>query len=183
MMMTSTDRIRRLFLSQQFRLMDYIGSLVRQVHDAEDIFQEVSLVILGKEDDPTVPTDPAIFAAWCRGVARNHVLHYWRARGRRRIHLDERIAELAELAFTEAEGADDAPVLDPAHRLALSTCLEHLDGTGRDVLEARYVAGRTCEDIAQDLGKAAGGVRMLLMRLRDRLRQCIETRVQSEGPR
>lgn len=180
--MTSPDRIRRLFLSQQFRLMDYIGGLVRQVHDAEDLFQEVSLVILGKEDDPTVPTDPAVFAAWCRGVARNHVLHYWRARGRSRIHLDERIAELAELAFTEAEAdMEDDPVLDPAHRLALSTCLEHLDGIGRDVLEARYVAGRTCEDIAAGMGKAAGGVRMLLMRVRDRLRQCIETRVQSEG--
>jgi RNA polymerase sigma factor (sigma-70 family) len=116
-------------------------------------------------------------------VARNHVLHYWRARGRSHIHLDERIAELAELAFAEAEGDHDDPVLDPAHRLALSTCLEHLDGIGRDVLEARYVAGRTCEDIAHDMGKAAGGVRMLLMRVRDRLRQCIENRVQSEGRR
>lgn len=181
--MTTPDRIHRLFLSQQFRLMDYIGGLVRQVHDAEDLFQEVSLVILGKEDDPTVPTDPAVFAAWCRGVARNHVLHYWRARGRSRIHLDERIAELADLAFAEAEDANDDPVLDTAHRLALSGCLEQIDGIGRDVLEARYVAGRTCEDIAQGMGKAAGGVRMLLMRLRDRLRQCIENRVQSEGGR
>jgi RNA polymerase sigma-70 factor (ECF subfamily) len=181
--MTSPDRIRRLFLSQQFRLMDYLGGLVRHVHDAEDLFQEVSLVILGKEDDPTVPTDPATFAAWCRGVARNHVLHYWRSRGRSRVHLDERIAELADLAFTEAEAAEDDPVLDPAHRLALGGCLEQIDGLGRDVLEARYVAGRTCEDIARDMGKAAGGIRMLLMRLRDRLRQCIETRVQAEGGR
>ncbi len=133
-----------------------------------------------------MPTDPAVFAAWCRGVARNHVLHYWRARGRSRIHVHERIAELADLAFTEAEAhadsADD-PVLDPAHRLALSGCLEQIDGLGRDVLEARYVAGRTCEDIAAGLGKGAGGIRMLLVRLRDRLRQCIESRVQAEGRR
>lgn len=180
--MTSPDRIRRLFLSQQFRLMDYIGGLVRHVHDAEDLFQEVSMVILGKEGDPEVPDEPARFGAWCRGVARNHVLHHWRKQGRARVHADERIAELADLAFAEAEAdGEDDPVLDPAHRFALSGCLERIDGDGRRVLEQRYVAGRTCEEIATALGRAAGGVRMLLMRLRDRLRQCIEERVRSEA--
>lgn len=176
--MPPPDRIRRLFLAQQFRLMDYLGGLVRHTQDAEDLFQEVSLTILAKEGDPELPDDPERFAAWCRGVARNHCLHHWRSKKRSRLQFHERLAELADLAFTEAEAAgDDGGVLDFAHRQALAGCLERLPAEGRRVLEERYVADRSCEDIARAQGRAPGGVRMALLRLRDSLRKCIEARL------
>lgn len=181
--MTSLPDLQRLFLHQQFRVMDYIHGLVRHVHDAEDLFQEVSVTILNK-DPATVPSEPEQFGAWCRGIARNHIMHHWRSRGRARVQAHERIAELADLAFTEAEAAaegDGDGVYDFAHRQALAGCLERLPDDGKQLLHAHYAEGQTSADLARRARQSAGSVRMQILRLRDRLRACIEARLGPGG--
>ncbi len=71
----NSESLSQLFLQHRFMLMSYLRALVRDPNDAEDLFQEVGLRVMHSE---SVPTDPSQFAAWCRGVARNLVLHYWR---------------------------------------------------------------------------------------------------------
>ena len=167
--------IRKLFMSQQFRLMDYICGLLRDVHAAEDLFQEVSLVVLAMQ---RIPVDETSFAPWIRGVAKNHALHHWRSQRRRRVVADDRLIALAEQAFDESDDDTDE---DFARRRALAGCMEGLGETGRQVLEARYVRDAGAEEIGATLGKTAEAVRMLLMRLRGKLKDCIDEQVGRTG--
>jgi RNA polymerase sigma-70 factor, ECF subfamily len=167
--------IRKLFMAQQFRLMDYICGLIRDVHAAEDLFQEVSLTVLALESIPVGERD---FAPWVRGVAKNLALHHWRRQRRQRVVADDRLLALAEQAFAESDDETDE---DFARRRALASCLEGLGQTGRQVLEARYLRDSGAEEIGAMLGKTAEAVRMLLMRLRGKLKLCIDDQISRGG--
>ena len=73
------EQFLRLFLTHQADVRAFIGSLVRDAHAREDLFQEAALVCwrdFGRYD-------PArSFGAWARGIAANKVKQWW-ARAKR----------------------------------------------------------------------------------------------------
>ena len=168
------ERGRKLFLQHQYRLMDYILGLTRNAADAEDLFQEVSLVILEKAG----PEDPSAYGAWCRGIARNKLKHHWRSKARSRVAFDSRLADLAELAFSEVEDEEGDEAF--ARRRALQGCLERLGGEHRTLLTARYVEGVEVDQLCARSRRAPGALRQLLHRVRGKLRRCIEFRLGEE---
>jgi RNA polymerase sigma-70 factor (ECF subfamily) len=68
-----------------------------------------------------------------------------------------------------------AEEVDPV-REALSKCLEQLKGRSKRVIELRYRRGMKSSRIADEMTLSAGAVRMLLCRVRQGLRRCIERR-------
>jgi RNA polymerase sigma-70 factor (ECF subfamily) len=163
--------VSKWFLQHQYMLMDYIHGLVRNSADAEDLFQEVSVRIL---ELPGLPVPERDFAAWCRGVARNLVLHYWRDRRRR---CSVRILEAADLAYSEADaGAGEWD----SRRLALADCLKELPPASREMLDQRYLQGQTPSEIGKRRNRTAAAVRVWLYRLRRQLQHCIDGRVAGE---
>ena len=56
-------------------LFSYIMSLVRDFNTAEDLFQEVALIILRKEKEGI---EVSHFGAWSREIARRHILDFWK---------------------------------------------------------------------------------------------------------
>ena len=68
---------------------------------------------------------------------------------------------------------------DGGHRYAdaLRACVAGLDNRARRALELRYRDEATRTDMAADLGMSEEGVKSLLARIRDRLRDCIERRL------
>jgi RNA polymerase sigma factor (sigma-70 family) len=96
--------LSQLFLQHRFMLMSYLRALVRDPNDAEDLFQEVGLRVMHSDG---VPTDPSQFAAWCRGVARNLVLHHWRSKRRSRVEVSERWLDALDLAYRHVDPASD----------------------------------------------------------------------------
>jgi len=109
---------------------------------------------------------------WLKGIARNLAYEWFRrhARGGR--------LELAELlAFATVP----QPTPTEPRLAALRRCLESVDAAGRSLLDAAYLQDDTSEAIAKRLGRTPSGVRMALLRLRERLRQCVDERLAREG--
>lgn len=80
----------RLFLQNERRLYAYVLTLVPNRTDADDIFQEVSLVLWDKFDETHPPDD---FAAWGCRIAYFKDLDFLNKRGRCRVRFSETMLE------------------------------------------------------------------------------------------
>jgi len=165
----------RLFLGNERMLRDYIRGLVRLTSDADDVFQETGIKVLNAE---AYPDDEAVFPAWCRGVARNVILHYWRDKRRSRVVADTRLLDAFERAYEDADAEGD---LWNDRRRALEDCVRGLPEASREVLHSRYRESRSFDEVAAATGKAATALRMMVSRLRRELLKCVERRLAPEG--
>jgi RNA polymerase sigma-70 factor (ECF subfamily) len=95
-----------------------------------------------------VPTDPAQFAAWCRGVARNLVLHHWRSKRRNRVEMSERLLDALELAYRHV---DTSPDLESQRAAALGECLGQLPPRTRELVRRRYFENQSSAEIGTAL--------------------------------
>ena len=169
--MVSSEAVSRLFIKHQHMLMDYIIGMVHNVNDAEDIFQEVGVTILSKSEPPQ---DDAAFASWCRGIARNMLLHYWRTKRRSRVVMDARLMEIVDLAYQEAEEVADHW---REKRRALSSCLQDLPRESQDILNWRYGQNLSSRDLGARIGRTPEAVRKWISRIKKGLFDCIERRL------
>jgi RNA polymerase sigma-70 factor (ECF subfamily) len=64
--------------------------------------------------------------------------------------------------------------------VALQRCLERLPPSGAELIAERYFKARSISDMARELGKREGTIRMSLLRLRQVLRACVEQRLAKE---
>jgi RNA polymerase sigma-70 factor (ECF subfamily) len=149
----------------QRRVEAFILSLVVDFHQTADILQNVAMVVVRKREeyDPARP-----FLPWALQIAQLEVLKHRRTHARdRHVFSDELIEQLAA-----ASGEVGGDLIE--RRRALSECVQRVTGRGRQALVLRYVEGLRSSDVAKRLGLAAGATRMLLLRVREALRSCIE---------
>src|SRR5262245_41109929 len=156
----------RLFLQNQRRLYAYVLTLLPNRADADDVFQDASLVMWDKFDDGYPPDD---FAAWGCRIAYYKVLDYRKKHQRSRVLFSQ--AMLERLAETAAEQAG-ALQLDE-RREALTGCLAKLPGRDRDLLARRLAEGSTVQSTAEEVGRSADAVYKALARIRRGLFGCI----------
>lgn len=171
--MTHMGHAPQLLLRHQFMLMDFLHAVVRHAADADDLFQETALAIIEKPAEQ-VPAGDEDFRRWARQIAMNKALRRWRDQRRSRTVADDRMLAVLEQAYTEHDG--DEPE-DTARRQALVGCLGSLPAEGRGLLTAHYVDREAVERISARLQRSQEAIRMRLMRLRDRLRDCILRRL------
>ena len=147
---------------------DYIGSLVPNFHEAEDLLQNVAVVLLRKfpQYDPAQP-----FAYWAMGIARYEVL------GRRRTYARSRTVFTPDLAEQAAEVMPEVDAETEARQRALRECLRGVGTKAGDVLRLRYQEALEPQDIAGRLGVSAVSIRVMLSRLRSTLQGCIQSRL------
>jgi RNA polymerase sigma-70 factor (ECF subfamily) len=160
---THTEQVQQLFVRHTGLLHGFIASLCGDLVLAEDILQEVFLVVSQRADAFTLGTD---FLAWARAIARLKTLELLRARQReRRMLSDEALAAL------EA----DAPGLDEwqTQREALHGCLARLTPGQRQLADLAYGEGLSPQRIAERKAQAANVVHVMLSKLRRALRECV----------
>jgi RNA polymerase sigma-70 factor (ECF subfamily) len=136
----------------------YVGSIVADAHEAEDITQNVFaklMTAIHKYERREAP-----FAAWILRVARNMALDHIRAR--RQIPFEE--------VRTSDEGHDQVG-FDRAQ--SLRQALERLTEDQREVLMLRHVAGYSPSEIAEQLDKSEGSIHGLHHRGRGALRAAL----------
>jgi RNA polymerase sigma-70 factor (ECF subfamily) len=166
------ERFARLWTRAQPVVSSFVAALVPDFQEAEDIVQEVAVVLLQKmaQYDESRP-----FEAWALGVARREALARFRKKARRPLVWD------TETACALADACEElAPEIES--RLAvLRGCLEKIRGRGRELLRMRYEEGLKPSNIAEKIGLTAGSVRVVLSKVRSRLRECVTKRLASEG--
>lgn len=166
------DRLVREFQRDRLRLIAYIRALVGDADLTEDIFQEISVLVLQKADEFIPGRD---LQAWCRGMARNVILREREKCRRLRPFEGERLLELVDAAFAENGGPDPAE----GHRSSLRDCLGMLAAPSRTLVELRYQGGCSLREVARKLGRTEGAVQVALSRVRKWLLECIERRARS----
>ncbi len=140
------------------QLLGYIYSLVRDLDDADDLFQQTSLVLWDKFEQ----FDPSrSFVSWACGVARYEVLNFLRARSRDRLYFGDELS----LALIEAQEDLEQERLEE-RRLALAGCMKKLRDRDKDLLEACYGQTTGVRAVAESQGRSAQSVHNSLRRIR-----------------
>ncbi len=156
----------RLFLQNQRRIYAYVLTLLPRRAEAEDVFQEASLVLWDKFDERQPPDD---FAAWACRIAYFKVLDHFKKARRCPVRFSEALLErVGETAALRA----DALRLDE-RSVALESCLAKLSPRDRDLLTRRYATGATTESTARDVGRSVAAVYKALAKIRQALLECV----------
>jgi RNA polymerase sigma-70 factor (ECF subfamily) len=162
------EQLAALWAASQSTVSAFIRTLVPDYQQADEVMQRVAVALVRKYDQYD---DSRSFAAWAIGMAKFEVLYYRRERATdRHLFGDDIVEQIASRYEALAEESD--PLRD-----ALKSCLDNLEGRSRQVLELRYKRGLSSAAIATEMQLSSGAVRMLLCRVRDSLRRCIEGRM------
>jgi RNA polymerase sigma-70 factor, ECF subfamily len=147
-----------------WRYLRYLGA---ESHDADDLTQETFLALARSE---FVEQGPRQTTVYLRTVARNQLLMLRRRQGREVGTVDLETAEAVWSRHTEPHGT--AGFLG-----ALGECLEQLEGRVRQAIDGFYRDRLSREELAKKLDMKPDGVKTLLRRTRELLRNCIEKRL------
>ncbi len=157
-----------LFLKHQADLKAFLGSLVRDRHARDDLFQEVALTLWQKFD--TYDRGRS-FGGWARGVAAKKVLQRWERVERLPLPFPPEAVQALVDAYERSEAAESA------RADALEKCLESLSDKSRRLLAMRYEESLSLAQIAHAVGATLDAVHKALSRLRVRLQECVEQRL------
>jgi len=154
-----------LLRQHQSQLFAYIYSLVHNFDDADDLFQQTSVVLWGKFGQFDCSKS---FVAWACGVARYEVLNYLRSRNRNRLYFsDELNLELVEAQ----EELENEPLAE--QRDALAVCMKKLRPRDLDLLQACYGRALCISEVAGAWGRSTQSVHNSLRRIRRALFECV----------
>ena len=133
----------------------------------DDLVQDAFLALLssGFQD-----RGDARAGAYLRQVARNLFLKSLRSDERRPQVLGIEEAEATWSRFEADDGGE-------RYLSTLRRCMDQLAGRPLEVLQLRYRDGLRREAIAGRLGLSESGVKSILVRTRERLRDCVERRL------
>ncbi len=153
----------RLFTSSEPALRGYVRALLPTLTDADDVMQEVAVVLWSKFAEYETDGD---FRRWAFSVARFKVMAWRRDQMRDRCVLGEKITEL--LADDAEAGHDRLE----AQRAALHLCLGRLPVGQRHLVEQAYMPGTRIDELAARAGQTAMALYKKLHRIRIALIEC-----------
>jgi len=161
-----------LVASHQLVLTGFLRTLIHRHSELDDVLQETNLVLWRKrrEYDGDRP-----FAPWACKIAHFQALSHLKSRaGTAPQPLGEAaLGQLAQLSMQRVGQMDRQ--LEEMQR-----CLRKLSRSHRQLVQARYQENSSVRQIAENLGKTPHSISMILYRLRNILRDCVERSLKSE---
>jgi RNA polymerase sigma-70 factor len=153
----------RLLTGHSSRIFGFVLALCGNRSDAEDIFQNTSVVLWEKFEAYEPDSN---FLAWACRIAYFEVLYDRRKSSRVRTLSDAAWQALSADALATVERHDD-------YRESLAGCLEKLPSGDRELLEQKYFSQRSVAEIADGASKSIHSVYRALSRIHDVLLQCM----------
>ena len=167
------SRYIALLNEHQSRLFAYLYAHVLNMADAEDLYQQVALVLWEKFDQFIPGTD---FGSWGIRVAELTIKNFLRGKRRSKIVFSEEVMQ--RIVDRQMEITQEATA---ARTEALQSCLKRLPQRDRQLVERCYGGDFKIKEIAADEGRSAGAVYTALCRIRQALLACIERKVAAEA--
>jgi RNA polymerase sigma-70 factor, ECF subfamily len=153
--------VTQLVQQHQAEVWRYLRFLGASPELADDLCQETFLQLLRA---PYEEQCESARKAWLRTVARNLFVKSFRHPPFATVELDQ--MEQSWQSFAQDDGGDET--LEQ-----LQQCLQQLDGRARDALRLHYEDRRSRREIGERLAIGEQGVKSLLRRSRELLRQCV----------
>jgi RNA polymerase sigma-70 factor (ECF subfamily) len=146
----------------------YVRARLSVAADVEDICQEAFLrLFTGK----TVPPEAAAgLRPWLLGIARNVLLEFVRRAKRREHAWTELCLEIEERNAVDGVSEDSH---DEAIQ-RLPDCIQGLGPSARQAIDMYYGCGQRMRDMAQQLRRSEGAVKLLVHRARQALKRCLD---------
>ena len=165
------EQFVQLFAANHRRLFAYIMVLVHDRNTAEEIFQEMSLVLWREFHHYRSDGD---FVRWANAMSFNQV-RKWR-RNRKRDQLI-----FGETLFDDIAKSRDAleAEMDP-RRSALAQCMKQLSDRDRQIIDLYYGSKTTADIVANQLGKSVHTIYKALKTIRKALLNCIDRRLTAQ---
>ena len=154
----------RLFMANDAAVRAFVRSLVPTLDDANDVMQEVAIVLWEKFAEYESGED---FRRWAFGVAKFKVLSWQRDRLR-----DRHVFGLEATELLAAESERHSEMLE-SQRLALQDCVQKLPLEQRELVSAAYAPGARIDALSDQLGETAMAVYKKLHRIRMALSDCV----------
>ncbi|MEN1679150.1 MAG: sigma-70 family RNA polymerase sigma factor [Planctomycetota bacterium] len=163
----------RIFAAHDRWLYAYLMSLLGSPADAEEVFQEVCVVVWRDYEK----FDPATnFMKWASVIAHNQVHRFRRSRARAAHAFSDVTVDLLA-----QDAADQADLLEDRRR-ALHGCLKKLRENDLELVRTCYGdPKRTMKASAELLGKPVNTVYKAMNRIRQSLHDCIDRTLATEG--
>ncbi|MBI5723937.1 MAG: hypothetical protein HZA50_08270 [Planctomycetes bacterium] len=127
--MADNESFMRHWTKTQPTIASYIGALIPDFHEAEDLLQEIAVIMLRKFSQYDANRS---FIGWALGIARFEVLARRRSHARSIIKLNNEAIESVTAAYVEM-----APELQD-RAAALRECLKRVGGRALELLKLRY---------------------------------------------
>jgi RNA polymerase sigma-70 factor (ECF subfamily) len=167
------DAVVQVLLRDRLRIAAVAVAVVRDIHAADDIFQQVVLSALQHRDQFQ---DAGHALGWAIRAARHRAVDL--ARGRHLRPLPDAVLDRLEAAW-----ADPAEACPSDRAEALHRCLAKLTGPVRTLIGLRYDEGLSAAAIGERLGRSTDAVYQTLSRVHRALRACVEQELaRSEAP-
>ena len=161
--------IEQLLSGLQPELRRFVGSLLPNLSDVDDVVQEVNLTVWAKKLEFEEGTN---FRAWVFKIAR------FKALASHRDALRSRLSLFGDDLSATVEGLMIATPIQPDEKTeALRVCLRQLSSEQIELLEARYARESSLVQLAQKRNISADAAHKAISRLRRQLRQCVESRL------
>jgi RNA polymerase sigma-70 factor, ECF subfamily len=168
--MAKQEEFLEAFLNYETNLRAFIGALVRNRQDCQDVFQETAMTLwrMFDEYDPQRP-----FGAWAKGIAAKKVLQYRTRSGRVPTPFSPETinAIIDALERKELRQPPWSAALD-----AIEKCIQTLSDYYRELLTLRYGNEWSMAQIAEHLNSTPAAVTMAVSRIRMRLYDCVQQR-------
>lgn len=152
-------------------LMGFLCAIAPNYQDAEDLLQQSVLTMWQKFEQFEPGTS---FVAWGRQIARYKTMNLLQSR--RLTPLDDDVIDL--LAIAHEDHGRERRV---ARRKALAGCLTKLSDEDRRLVERAYSGEQSIKNLAEAIGRPAGGVYNSLAKIRGALLRCINRTLAQEG--
>jgi len=160
-----SSEFHRLFIQNQRRIFGHILTLLPRLADAEEVFQQACVIILGKAEQFVPGTD---FVRWACQIAQYETYNYRRRLQNDRLRFNDGLFDLIAIRRLEKEDLLQAE-LD-----ALRSCIEKLSQPDRHLIQERYRRKVTSRELAVELGRPENTVYKAMHRIRRSLRECIQ---------
>lgn len=157
----------------QGRVRGFFATRLADASLVDDLAQETFLIAYRKLGtfDPALP-----FYPWLKGIAQNFLQNELR---KHRPRVEDPRTLSAVLDRAAAAEADRLERREPEAELsqALRDCLERMGAAASRLVEARYRQALPLEEIARREGKSLKALSVTLVRIRQRLRECLDGRL------
>ena len=164
----------RILVSDRARLLAYVWSIVRDEHAAEDLYQELLVVAMGRVE---TFCDSVHLLKWSRVTLRNKALEHLRRQRKAPLPLAGDVLDLLEDHWSKYDSLDSAEMTE-----ALRHCLSRLTSKARQLVELRYEQGLRGTEIAQATDRKTHSIYVALSRAYKTLGECIGGRISKERP-
>jgi RNA polymerase sigma-70 factor (ECF subfamily) len=170
---TRQSQFIELLGGSQSRLFGYLYAHVLNMADAEDLYQQVALLLWEKFDQFTPGTD---FGAWGIRVAELKIKNFLRGKRRSKVVFSDEVMQ--RIVEHQSQLTQEAV---EARTDALQKCLGRLPKMDRQLVEQCYAGDYKIKDVAENEGRSPGAVYTALCRIRQVLLACIERTVAAEA--